>query len=147
MPERIIEAALSVLSPRRFVVAYGIERAVRTCRYGTLHEDVWVVDEDLDPHGCRAYLCRAGPPVVLRFGQEERGARNLQAHNRPQAPQLRGTKGTRVPAGGRGRVRHRQHERNNWSAGFWRHDVLPSPAGRATQLWSLGSVVGLEIAG
>src|SRR6266508_5362998 len=49
MPERIIDPALSVLSPRRFVVAYGIERAVRTRRYGTLHEDVWVVDEEPRP--------------------------------------------------------------------------------------------------
>ncbi len=57
-------------------------------------------------------------------------------------PQLCGTEGTLVPAGGRWRVWYRQHERDNWPASVWRHDRFSFRQAHA--LASAGGGRGIE---
>src|SRR5437867_3270935 len=109
MSERINETALTVSSPRRFVIPDWVATALRTRIHGARDKGIGIVAEDFDPCGSDAQLGGTLPTVGLRLTKKERRAGDLHSRNRSEIPQFGGTKRALVPFDGRRSISDGQH--------------------------------------
>lgn len=115
MTKGIGETSLTMATPWCVVVSC-LFHIGRPGLRSALYELIGSGDENLDPSGCEAGLCRAQLVPLTRhsFVEKEWRATELKPSNAAQVPQLFGAKRRPIPPHRSISVGHDQHQREDW---------------------------------
>ena len=122
MPERIRKASLAMSSPRGLMIG-GMLDIRRTGPGGAIDERSGFLNEDLDPSGGQANICRAWLVRLAWDGlmHEEGSAFDVEPGDPAQIPEHTRTECRPVPADGCCAVGDDQHDRKEWAVGLAGH--------------------------